>query len=193
MNRALDKISKLLKSKASSPKTNSILHNNIVLYVVFVIAIVNFFSYLMVGDVRHTIIFLLTGLVTSFVSKNMVVILCISMAVTNIVKVAMTGKEGMEGSEEEEEEKEKEGMENKEEETTEKEVDSEKEKDTSSKEGEKSESMKTIKNDGSELIKIQDKIIDGFKEIEPYMEKAENLTDKINRAADKINMKQINP
>ena len=35
--------------------------------------------------------------------------------------------------------------------------------------------------------------MDGFKDIEPYMDKAETLTDKINKAADKINMKQINP
>lgn len=171
MNRALDKVSKSLKVKPFG-NSKSLLHNNFVLYTVFAIAIINFFSYLSVGDMRHTVIFLLAGFVTSFLSKNMVVILCIAMAVTNIVKVATSnGREGMEDKELEEVEEEKvdeEGLEDM------KETD-EKEKDVS----------ENIHKDEKQLIEMQDKIIDGFKEIEPYMQKAEMLANKLERTASK--------
>lgn len=181
MNRALDKVSKSLKVK-SSGNSKSILHNNFVLYTVFAIAIINFFSYLTVGDIKHTIIFLLAGFVTSFLSKNMVVILCIAMAVTNIVKVATSnGREGMDDMKDEEEEgmddmkeEEEEGMEGMEDEEKEEEgMDGMEDED-------KEEGMTS---DGRKLIEMQDKIIGGFKEIEPYMEKAEQLANKLERTA----------
>jgi hypothetical protein len=181
MNRALDKVSKSLKVK-SSGNSKSILHNNFVLYTVFAIAIINFFSYLTVGDIKHTIIFLLAGFVTSFLSKNMVVILCIAMAVTNIVKVATSnGREGMEDQEDKEEEgmddmdeKEEEGMEGMEDQ------DEKEEEGMDDMEDDKEEGMTS---DGRELIEMQDKIINGFKEIEPYMEQAEQLANKLERTA----------
>jgi hypothetical protein len=179
MNRALAKSAKM---RAISGNSKTLLHNNYVLYTVFAIAIVNFFSYLTAGDMKHTIIFLLTGFVVSFVSKNMVVILCIAMAVTNIMKVATsTGREGMEDGEEEEEEKE--GMDDGEEEEEEKEGMKGEKKEKEEDEEKIEESMKT---DGRELIKMQDKIIDGFKELEPYMNKAEKLANKLNRTASTV-------
>lgn len=177
MNRALDKVSKSLKVKATSGNSKSLLHNNFVLYTVFAIAIINFFSYLSSGDMKHTVIFLLAGFVTSFLSKNMVVILCIAMAVTNIVKVATStgGREGMEDKEEEEEELEGMGDMEEEEEEPEGMEDMEEE--------EEDKDMEGMRNDGRKLIEMQDKIIDGFKEIEPYMKKAEHLANKLERTA----------
>jgi hypothetical protein len=180
MNRALDKVSKSLRVKATSGSSKTLLHNNFVLYTVFAIAIINFFSYLSAGDMKHTIIFLLTGFVTSFLSKNMVVILCIAMAITNIMKVATSGgREGMEDKEEEEEE----GMEEMEEEEEKPEGMEEMEKEKETEKKEEKEDMEVMHNDGKKLIEMQDKIIDGFKEIEPYMQKAEKLANKLERTA----------
>ena len=177
MNRTLDKVSKSLKVK-SSGNSKSLLHNNFVLYTVFAIAIINFFSYLSVGDLKHTIIFLLAGFVTSFLSKNMVVILCIAMAVTNIVKVATSGgREGMEDKEEDEE-----GLE-----------DMEEEKEEGMEDREDDEMSEGMRNDGRKLIEMQDKIIDGFKEIEPYMEKAEKWADKLERTSVQTGANRADP
>jgi hypothetical protein len=176
MNRALDKVSKSLRVKATSGNSKSLLHNNFVLYTVFAIAIINFFSYLSSGDMKHTIIFLLSGFVTSFLSKNMVVILCIAMAITNIIKVA-TSVGGREGMEDKEEDEDAEGMEDMKEEDEDAEGMEDKDEDKDEKD------MTGMKNDGKKLIEMQDKIIDGFKEIEPYMEKAEKLANKLERTA----------
>lgn len=172
----------------SSHRGNSILHNSAVLYTVFAIALVNLLSYVMVGDIRHSIVFLLTGFVVSFLSKNMVVILCIAMAVTNIVKVAMGSREGMEdgaAAAEEKEKEEKEGMEDSAEETPNEEAPNKKE-DAKDKKENMDETMATIKKDGNELLKVQDKIIDGFNQIEPYMKQAEKLANKIDNTANTL-------
>lgn len=82
-----------------------ILNNKFVLYFVLLLALSDLL-FLSVGkDYSSIVVFLLTGFVSSFFSKNMMVVLCIAMAVTNILRYG-TGIRLNEGFNEEDEEKE---------------------------------------------------------------------------------------
>jgi len=78
-----------------------LLHNKYVLYGVAGVAFVNLLLLLIGGDIFHAVVFLLLGFLTTFFSKNMVVILAIALAATNIIKFGLDyAKEGMENEEE---------------------------------------------------------------------------------------------
>lgn len=87
---------------------NNILHNSFVLYFIFAISLLYLFYFSAVNDYSLVAIFILTGVITSFFSKNMVVILCISLVVSFLLKHA--GKHSLEGFQDGEDEKEKEGL-----------------------------------------------------------------------------------
>jgi hypothetical protein len=100
-----------------------ILSNKYFLWVVLAFALLNLL-YMAIGrDYMSIVAFVLVGFLTSFFSKNMVVILLVAIVVGNVVRFgARSLREGMkEGAQEEEEEKEveeedKEGLEDEEEE-----------------------------------------------------------------------------
>lgn len=69
-----------------SEKFKSLLSNRGVLYILFVLAIGNLFYLGTSNDIWTIAIFVLTGFLTSFFSKNMVVILCIALVVSSIIK-----------------------------------------------------------------------------------------------------------
>lgn len=114
------------KSIGSIPK--SILYNRFLLYFVFAIALGNVVQLMTQQDHMSIIIMVVVGLLTSFFSKNMVVILCIALVITNILKYGTklrvegfkdlgTGEEEdeEEGEEDEENEEDEEGEEEEEE------------------------------------------------------------------------------
>ena len=107
------------KSIAGIPK--SILYNRYLLYFVFAIVLGNVVQLMTQQDHMSLVIMVIVGLLTSFFSKNMVVILCIALVVTNILKYGT--KLRVEGfkTEEEEEEEEEDGEEEEEGEETDKE------------------------------------------------------------------------
>lgn len=78
---------------------NIILHNKYVLYVIFVIALGNLLILVDMNDYYSASIFVLIGFLTSFFSKNMIVILLIAIAFTNIIKYGSKSSiEGMKSS-----------------------------------------------------------------------------------------------
>ena len=79
-----------------SDKFKSLLSNRGVLYILFALAIGNLFYLGTSNDIWTIAIFVLTGFLTSFFSKNMVVILCIALVVSSIIKYG-TPKESFEG------------------------------------------------------------------------------------------------
>ena len=92
-----------------------LLHNKYVLYGVAGVAFINLLLLLIGGDIFHAVVFLILGFLTSFFSKNMVVILAIALAATNLIKYGLDyAKEGMEnvveGAGEDDEEDDVEGM-----------------------------------------------------------------------------------
>jgi len=105
-------------------RKNNILHNRYILYLIFIIALSDLLLLVYNNDYYSASIFILIGFLTSFFSKNMIVILFISIAFANIIKYGTkAGTEGMSSKDEKEEE-------TTEEKEKEKEKDDDKEKDT---------------------------------------------------------------
>jgi hypothetical protein len=131
-----NKISQNYSAKLAGSK--SLLYNKYVLYVSFAVCLMNVLIWLFSGEFVHVAIFMLVGYLTSYFSKNMIVILVIALVVSNVIKsganIALEGmtnkdkkdegdknpkkKEGMNGKEKDNKKK-KEGMDNEKEETQE--------------------------------------------------------------------------
>lgn len=107
------KVSKKYSAKLSG--SNSLLYNKFVLYASFIISLLTLLMWAMSGHFIPIVVFLLAGYLTSFFSKNMIVILVIAFVVSNVVKSGSSiALEGMNNPESDEEKPE--GVENKEEE-----------------------------------------------------------------------------
>ncbi len=76
--------------------TGKILHNRYVLYFVLFLALSDLMFLAMGSEFISVAVFILSGFVTSFFSKNMMVIMCIAMVITNILRYG-TGIRLMEG------------------------------------------------------------------------------------------------
>jgi hypothetical protein len=66
--------------------SKNILKNSVVLYLVFVAALINLLVFGYQRDWMSGAIFVLVAFLTTFFSKNMIVILCLAMVVANIYK-----------------------------------------------------------------------------------------------------------
>jgi len=80
----------------------SLLKDKNVLYVVFFLAVVNLFGYLMVGDTESVIFFLVVGFLATYFSKNMIVVMVAAMLLTNLLvaskHVGNNVKEGLQSA-----------------------------------------------------------------------------------------------
>ena len=89
---------------------NIFLNNVFVIYLIFLIAIGNLFYLLLENNIMFVSIFFIIGFLTSFFSKNMIVILTTTLVFTNILKYGINIR-NMEGfKEEKDEDKDKEQM-----------------------------------------------------------------------------------
>ena len=106
------------KSVGSIPK--SILYNRYLLYFIFAVTIGNIVQLMTQQDHMSVVIMVIVGLLTSFFSKNMVVIMCIALVVTNLLKygtrLRSEGFKTMDGEEKDDDDDEEEGEEEDEEE-----------------------------------------------------------------------------
>ena len=86
-----------------------ILHNRYLLYVVFIIALIDFLYLGSIRDMTSVFVFVLVGLLVSFFNKNMIIILSSAMIVANVLKYGGINQrlviEGFEEGVDEEEEK----------------------------------------------------------------------------------------
>lgn len=93
------------------PKLDRVLNDKNVLYIVFVIAILNLLGYLLVRNIEAVIFFMMVGFLTTYFSKNMIIVLMTAMistsiftssrlSVDNIFKEGMTDKKGTNHSKE---------------------------------------------------------------------------------------------
>lgn len=90
------------RTVGSIPK--SILYSPFLLYFIFIIAAGNIVLFMTQKEYLFVVLFVVVGILTSFFSKNMVVILTISIVFANVLKYGT--KIRVEGFEEEKEEKE---------------------------------------------------------------------------------------
>lgn len=91
----------------------SLLKDKNVLYVVLFIAVTNMFAYLMFRQFDAIIFFVIIGMIASYFSKNMIIILLAAIISTNLaisIKVIGKVKEGLEGMKKEEKKKKAKGM-----------------------------------------------------------------------------------
>jgi ABC-type Zn2+ transport system substrate-binding protein/surface adhesin len=118
---------KSFKKSNMNNLSKQLLYNKYVLIFIFILAIGNIIQFVSQGDYFSTAILILVGLLTSFFSKNMVVIMIVGMVVANILKfgtkITSPWKEGFDNHDEKDEK-----------EDSEKEKEKEKEKDSSKKE-----------------------------------------------------------
>ena len=92
----------------------SLLKDKNVLYVILFITIINMFAYLMFRQFDAVLFFVIIGVITSYFSKNMIIILLTAMLSTNLaISIKLIGKvkEGLENKDDKPMEKQKKTME----------------------------------------------------------------------------------
>lgn len=191
MANSLDKTFRRISEQLVKPKASSILYNRTVLYIVFFIALSNLFISAVQEDWAYLTYFVLIGFLMSVFSKNVTVILVLTLALATILKYALRSstegfdsKEPLDSIEVKDETKTITGLEKGPKKTDEKTG----EKTTDEKTGKKtkSEMVDHIKSDAEKLIDAQKQIIKGFEQIDPYMKEAEDLIMDIDKTAKKI-------
>ena len=172
---------------------NALLKNKTVLNIVFILAILNLFGYLLVDNHLAVGLYIIIGFVGSLFTKNMIIVLTSTMLITNfIIGSKFTINEGLENKKKEHKEKKsKEGLSN-----------YTKNEDTDLK-GSKidyastlesaydslddllgSEAIKNMGDDTKRLANKQKVLMENMKKLEPMMNKAHDVLDKID--TDKI-------
>ena len=154
---------------------NIVLNNVFVLYFILIIALSNLFYLVSSANYLFASIFIITGFLTSFFSKNMIVILCIALTITNILqfgKNATHMSEGFAGEDEEDTSTSNQNnklsggfAEDDEDTPPTKKVS----KNTST------EQIDSISSDYKELLGLQDKITDNMSTLNNSLTKSENI------------------
>lgn len=165
---------KTIKSKGSLGNMGNVLHNRFVLYLFVFMTIIDLMYFASSGDIRSLLTLLIIGFLTSFFSKNMIVILFTTLVITHILKYGTNVSEGMENEDET-------VVDN-----SGNSVSTKKEKKNVEDESFTSEPMtktkpvstKELKDELSDFQSIQDKILSGMKEIDPLLTKAEAFIEK---------------
>lgn len=86
MNAVSNIIKNLKNNHIFDTKNNAIIHNRFILYFIFFISLADLYYLTVAGDFLSVSIFILIGFLTSFFSKNMMIIFFIALTVTNILK-----------------------------------------------------------------------------------------------------------
>lgn len=182
----LPNFGKLLKMKYNF---NPVLQNQLVLYLFLFMTLTQVVLFVSNNDTTGIVLMCMVGFLTSFFSKNMIVILCVALTVTNLLKKGMKqiGYEGFEDKEEPEEE-------------TEEEVDEEEVKPKKEKKGEEDvddapnsnelsdktkDEMKRqfekLKEEYPEFNALKGDIVEAMVKIDPILDKAEAFMNKYSK------------
>ena len=97
----MDSMSKRITDLLPSTK-GGILTNKWILYLVLFFAIFDVFHFYQKGDLQSVMIFFIVGILVSFFSKNMVVILIIAIASTHLIRYGKRLTEGFKDDDDEE-------------------------------------------------------------------------------------------
>lgn len=97
-------------NKSSLGMSTNLLTNKWALYIILILGIFDIFNFYQNGQMMSLYVFLFVGILTSFFSKNMIVVIVTSIAISHIFTYGEKMTEGF-NAEEEEEETEKEGLE----------------------------------------------------------------------------------
>jgi mannitol-specific phosphotransferase system IIBC component len=152
------------------------LYNQVVLYALVLVALLQMVFYVQNQDPSSIIIMVLIGFLAAFFSKNMIVILTITIVFSAIISMKIPRTEEREGFENDEKnkklsDKQKAKLNKK----KEKEEAVEKEEDTTQ---EVEEALQLLKSEYPEFLQAQNDILEKIKEIDPILERAENFANK---------------
>lgn len=164
----------------------SLLHNTFVLYFILFISVAYLFFFMQTGNFRSVFVFLLVGFLTSFYSKNMIVVLTCALIGTRIISTMDSLHEGLETKEGNKNKKKNKDVEkskkNGEESSEEDEAIDEELEGVSNKEIKELLSDKKIRQDIQEdlqgMLKTQEQMIEGMSKLEPLIDKAEQFRQK---------------
>jgi len=184
----LPNFGKLLKMKYNF---NPVLQNQVVLYLFLFMTLTQVVLFVSNNDTTGIVLMCIIGFLTTFFSKNMIVILCVALTMTNLVKKGMkqVGYEGFEDKEEDKEDKEDKGEKN----TTKKEkkestkVDDEVDDAPNSNESssqtkdEMKREFEKLKEEYPEFSALKEDIVDAMVKIDPILDKAETFMNKYSK------------
>ena len=202
---------KSLVGQFEDPKPNSLLYNRALLYCILFLSLFQLYTFSISGNTGLAVAFLLVGFLTSFFSKNMIVILFIALAFTGVMQYGV-GNNNVEGMQI------REGQTDLKEEGSDKPANTKGEKDSKEKNDEPAVSSnkpsskvdgssnnneepqikkdiandndsKKLEEDSKKLEQLQGKILNNFKEISPFMTQAEVLVEKMQNTAQTIQSK----
>ena len=164
----------------------SLLHNTFVLYFILFISVAYLFFFMQTGNFRSVFVFLLVGFLTSFYSKNMIVVLTCALIGTRIISTMDSLHEGLETKEgnanNNTKNVKKNGEESSEEDEAIDEAIDEELEGVSNKEIKELLSDKKIRQDIQAdlqgMLKTQEKMIEGMSKLEPLIDKAEKFRQK---------------
>jgi hypothetical protein len=172
-----------LFSKKFSYNLKPLLYNQLLLYFFTLAALFDLVYFLNTKDFMSFFIFIIIGFLTTFFSKNMIVILVIALCVTHIIKYGTSAyvSEGFDSSSSSDATSSDDSSTS---EDTKKATKDDKSKTSDTKKsdtkssGSKKIELSEIQEDYKKLDGIQDKIINNLKEINPLLEKAEAFITK---------------
>ena len=200
----MSRMNSILSKIMRKPDAKGIIYNKYVLYFVFFIALINLHTYVVKQDYVYCSLFILIGFITAFFNKNMTVILVIAMIFATIFNHIMKGKDlRLEGFKQDVEDDMNElsnyidsskgkttklfGEEMDEEPSS---VSSKKTAKPTSFSGNASPTptklMESLRENALDLQDTQKNIISGFQQIEPHMDRAEELLETIQNTAETI-------
>jgi hypothetical protein len=168
------KMATLTKGMMPSGSSSGMLNNKWILYTVLFISIIDLFNFYSKSDTTAIAIFLVVGFLTTYFSKNMLVVLVVAIAVTHIARFGTASMEGMETEEAEEVEEEEEVTEGLSSKVSEEKKNSELEaiQRTLEKMSNADSSTKT-----EALIEQTQKVQENMELLKPYLQAAENITE----------------
>tara|TARA_B100000282_G_C31675073_1_gene464018 strand:+ start:328 stop:921 length:594 start_codon:yes stop_codon:yes gene_type:complete len=172
-----------------------LLRSKVLLYFLSILSILNILFFGYIKDYQSVFAFIIIALLMSFFSKNMIVILFIAIALSNLIKFAlhrryegldnMKKKENMEDMEEQQDITEEEALDDLEASFKDvidedaKKIEKQQEKEAADAEVEEKKALyNDLKNDMVEFEELQRNIMNNMKEIDPLLTKAETFVEK---------------
>ena len=186
----LPNFGKLLKMKYNF---NPVLQNQVVLYLFLFMTLTQVVLFVSNNDTAGIVLMCIIGFLTTFFSKNMIVILCVALTMTNLVKRGMkqVGYEGFEEKEEKKEEKKeteespikKDKKEKKESIKVDDEIDDAPNSNESSSQtkDEMKREFEKLKEEYPEFSALKEDIVDAMVKIDPILDKAETFMNKYSK------------
>lgn len=172
-----------------------LLRSKVLLYFLSILSILNILFFGYIKDYQSVFAFIIIALLMSFFSKNMIVILFVAIALSNLIKFAlhrryegldnMKKKENMEDMEGEQDITEEEDLDDLEASFKDvidedaKKIEKQQEKEAADAEVEEKKALyNDLKNDMVEFEELQRNIMNNMKEIDPLLTKAETFVEK---------------